>query len=180
LTPWSITLLAGLGAVLLGLLLLLPRLGTTFRIVSLLLIVLGAAAAGVGGGLHYTRDETHLLDIPVLLDPYPALATYLGMFLAGAMFLALGLLVSSLVRDQMVAGLIALALSLLFIVAGFWRPEQDGGQLYQVVYFFSVPLHFDRAFTRGVIDTRPVILYASTAVFCLFLTVRSLESRRWQ
>ena len=82
--------------------------------------------------------------------------------------------------DQMVAALIALALSLLLIVAGFWRPEQDGGPLYQLVYFFSVPLHFDRAFTRGVIDTRPLLLYASTALFCLFLTVRSLEAKRWR
>jgi hypothetical protein len=145
-----------------------------------LLIVLGGVAVGVGAWMHYRVDETHLLEIPVLFDPYPALATYLGLFLAGAMFLALGLLVSSLVRDQMVAALIALALSLLFIVAGFWRPEQDGGLVYQLVYFFSVPLHFDRNFTRGVIDTRPLVLYASTTMFCLFLTVRSLESRRWQ
>jgi ABC-type transport system involved in multi-copper enzyme maturation permease subunit len=179
-TVWSITLLAGLGVLLLGLVPLLPRLGTGGRLVSLGLIVLGIVAVGVGAGMHYTRDETHLVEIPVLIDPYPALATYLGLFLAGAMFLALGLLVSSLVRDQMVAALVALALGLLFIVAGFWRPEEDGGALYQLVYFFSVPLHFDHAFTRGIIDTRPVILYASTAVFCLFLTVRSLESRRWQ
>jgi hypothetical protein len=102
------------------------------------------------------------------------------MFLAGAMFLAVGLFVSSLVRDQLVAAVIALALGLVFIVAGFWRPENDGGLGYQLVYFFSVPLHFDRAFTRGVIDTRPVVLYGSLTVFCLFLTVRSLESRRWQ
>jgi ABC-type transport system involved in multi-copper enzyme maturation permease subunit len=179
-TPWSITMLGGLGAIVVGLLLLVPRLGTSWRVVSLALIVLGGAAAAVGGALHYTLDETHLIEIPVLLDPAPALTTYLGMFLAGAMFLALGLLISSRVRDQMVAALIALALSLVLIVAGFWRPEQDGGRLYQLVYFFSVPLHFDRAFSRGVIDTRPVILYASTTLFCLFLTVRSLESRRWQ
>jgi ABC-type transport system involved in multi-copper enzyme maturation permease subunit len=179
-TPWSITLLAGLGAILLGVLLLWPRLGTFWRLVSLMLIVAGAAATAVGAFMHYTRDTTHLLEIPVLIDPYPALVTYLGMFLAGAMFLALGLLISSRVRDQMVAALIALALGLLFIVAGFWRPEQDGGLLYQLVYFFSVPLHFDRAFTRGVIDTRPLVLYASITLFCLFLTVRSLESRRWQ
>jgi ABC-type transport system involved in multi-copper enzyme maturation permease subunit len=179
-TPWSILLLAGLGAALLGLLLLWPRLGTAWRIVSLALIILGGTAIAVGASLHYNRDQTHLLAIPVLIDPYPALVTYFGMFLAGAMFLAVGLLVSSRVRDQMVAAIIALALGLLFIVAGFWRPEQDGGTLYQLVYFFSVPLHFDRAFTRGVIDTRPVILYASTTLFCLFLTVRSLESRRWQ
>jgi ABC-type transport system involved in multi-copper enzyme maturation permease subunit len=179
-TPWSITLVSGLGATLLGLLLLWPRLGTSGRIFSLVLIVAGGAAAGVGGWMHYTRDETHLLEIPVLLDPSPVVVTYLGMFLAGAMFLALGMLISSRVRDQMVAALVALAVGLLFIVAGFTHPESDGGTLAQVVYFFSVPLHFDRSFTRGVIDTRPVILYASTTLFCLFMTVRSLESRRWQ
>jgi ABC-type transport system involved in multi-copper enzyme maturation permease subunit len=179
-TLWSILLLSGLGVLLVGLLLLLPRLGTTARVVSVVLILAGIGLAGVGSWKHYTVDTVHLLEIPVTLDPAPVLATYLGMFLAGAMFLSLGLLVSSLVRDQMVAALIALALGLLFIGAGFWRPEQDGSGLYQVVYFFSVPLHFERAFTRGIIDTRPLVLYASTTLFCLFLTVRSLESRRWQ
>jgi ABC-2 type transport system permease protein len=179
-TPYSLLLLGGLGAMLAGLVLLLPRLGTTWRLVSLGLIAAGATASVSGGWLHYHRDAVHLLEIPVSLDPAPALATYLGMFLAGAMFLALGLLVSSLVRDQMVAALLALALGLVFIGAGFWRPEQDGSLGYRLVYFFSVPLHFHETFTRGLIDTRPLVLYASTALFCLFLTVRSLESRRWQ
>jgi ABC-type transport system involved in multi-copper enzyme maturation permease subunit len=181
-TPYSVLFLAGLAAVLVGLVLLWPRLGTGARLVSAALLVGGALTAVAGGLLHYHRDAVHLVEIPIApgLDPYPVLATYLGMFLAGAMFLALGLLVSSLVQNQMVAALVALALGLPFIVAGFWRPEQDGTPLYQVLYFFSVPLHFDRAFTRGLVDTRPVILYASTALFCLFLTVRSLESRRWQ
>jgi ABC-type transport system involved in multi-copper enzyme maturation permease subunit len=178
-TPWSVLLLAGLASLLTGAVLLLPRLGTTGRLVSLGLVGVGALVTGLGAWLHYTRDAVHLVEIPVALDPYPVLATYLGMFLAGAMFLALGLLVSSLVRDQLVAAILSLALGLLFIVAGFWRPA-DGGTLYQAVYFFSVPLHFEHAFTRGVLDTRPVVLYASTALCCLFLTVRSLESRRWQ
>ena len=179
-TPFSVLMLAGLAALLVGLALLLPRVGTGWRLASLLLIVFGGLAAGAGGWLHYTRDPIRLLEIPVTLDPYPVLSTYLGMFLAGAMFLALGLLISSRVRDQLVSAIVALALGLLFIVAGFWRPEQDGGRFYQAVYFFSVPLHFDRAFTRGVIDTRPIVLYSSVTLFCLFLTVRSLESRRWQ
>src|SRR5262249_25376398 len=140
-----------------------PRLGTTGRLVSLA-IVLGGLGAAIGGAVwHYNRDAQPMLALPVMLDPYPAAVTYLGMFLAGAMFLALGLFISSLVRDQMVAALISLALGLVFIVAGFWRPEQDGGLLYRLVYFFSVPLHFERAFTHGVIDTRPVVLYVSTA-----------------
>jgi ABC-type transport system involved in multi-copper enzyme maturation permease subunit len=179
-TPYSQTLVAGLGVALLGAILLVPRLGTAGRLLSVALFLGGIAAAITGGVLHYTRDAQHLIEIPVHLDPYPVLSTYLGMFLAGAMFLALGLLVSSLVRDQMVSALVALTLGLVFIVAGFWRPEADGGPLYRLVYFFSVPLHFDRAFTRGVVDTRPVILYATTTILCLFLTVRSLEARRWQ
>ncbi len=179
-TMESIVFVAGLASVLLGLLFLLPQLGTTARLMSLLLIIGGGLAAGVGGWLHYHTEGPHLFEIPVLLDPYPVLWTYAGMFLAGTMFLAIGLLISSLVRNQMVAAILALAVGLIFIGSGFWRPELAGSNLYNVVYFFSVPLHFDRAFTRGLLDTRPLILYGSTALFCLFLTVRSLEARRWQ
>lgn len=115
------------------------------------------------------------------IDPWPVISSYLGLFLVGAMFLALGMFVSSLVRSQMVAALISLALSLLFIVAGFWRPEMDiGSTEYQILFFFTVPLHFADNFTRGRVDTRQLALYVSVALFCIFLTVRSLESRRWR
>jgi ABC-type transport system involved in multi-copper enzyme maturation permease subunit len=180
LTPYSLLFLAGLAEVLFGLLLLWFRLGTFWRFVSLLLLLFGTAAAVTGGLLHYHRDAVHVVEVPVTLDPYPVLATYLGLFLAGAMFLALGLLVSSLVRDQLVAALLALAFSLLFIVGAFWRPEVRSGPLYEALKYFSVPIHFEQGFTRGLVDTRPIVLYASLTLFCLFLTVRSLESRRWR
>lgn len=179
-TVTSIPFVAGLVSVLVGLLLLLPHLGTTPRLVSLALVLLGSVAGGVGGWMHYHADGPHLIEVPVQLDPYPVLWTYAGMFLAGAMFLAIGLLISSLVRNQMVAALLALSIGLLFIGGGFWRPELASSNLYNVVYFLSVPMHFDRAFARGVLDTRPLLLYGSVALFCLFLTVRSLEARRWQ
>jgi ABC-2 type transport system permease protein len=115
------------------------------------------------------------------IDPMPLASSYLGLFLAGAMFLALGLFVSSLVRSQMVAALLSLFLSLGFIVAGIWRPEMDtGSTLYRVLFFVSVPMHFSKDFSRGLLDTRHLVLYVSVAAFCLFLTVRSLESRRWR
>jgi ABC-2 type transport system permease protein len=115
------------------------------------------------------------------VDPWPFVSSYLGLALSGAMFLAIGLLVSSLVRSQLVAVLMAIFLSLLFIIAGFWRPDSDtGGPLYQLLFFFTVPLHFERNFSRGLVDTRQLVLYLSVTLFCLFLTVRSLESRRWR
>jgi ABC-2 type transport system permease protein len=115
------------------------------------------------------------------VDPMPVVSSYLGLVLAGAMFLALGLFISSLVRSQLVAALISLFLSLGFIVVGIWRPEMDTGSTwYRILFFFSVPLHFYRDFSRGLVDTRHLVLYVSVAVFCLFLTVRSLESRKWR
>jgi len=115
------------------------------------------------------------------IDPWPVATSYLGLFFAGAMFLAVGLFVSSLVRSQMVAALISLVISLVFVLAAFWRPEMDSSSLtYRLLYFVSVPLHFSRDFTRGLIDSRHLVLYVSVALFCLFMTVRSLESRRWR
>jgi hypothetical protein len=169
----------------LALLLALLRLGTTWRLIGLVLFAAGAAATGVGGWGHWRYDPEQLLNVTYGIDPMPVVSSYLGLALAGAMFLAVGLLVSSLVRSQMVAALVSLVLCLVFIVPGFWRPHMEAGSplyqvAYQVVSFFSVPWHFSRDFSRGLIDTRHLVLYASVALFCLFLTVRSLESRRWR
>ena len=181
-TPWSLLLLGGLGVLVLALLSALLRLGQGGRVVGLILFLLGVAGAVLGGVGHYRWDPApHLVDVTCGIDPWPVVSTYLGVALAGAMFLALGLLVSSLVRSQLVAFLVALALSLVFLVAGFWWPGlEPGDALYRVLFFFSVPLHFTQDFNRGLIDTRHVVLYGSVALLSLFLTVRSLEARRWQ
>ena len=134
-----------------------------------------------------------LLYLPVLLDwqwwtttcsgdPWAVASTYLGLALAGAMFLALGMFISSLVRSQLVAALIALFAGLVFI-GGSAVTSLDidtSGRAYEALRFFTVPIHFESNFTRGVVDTRNLVLYVTVALFCLFLTVRSLESRRWR
>ena len=177
----SVLFVGGIGAVFLAFLLAWLPGGTALRVVALALLLGGAVSAGYGGWQHYHVDEEWVVNVVSHIDPWPAVASYLGLFLAGAMFLALGLLVSSLVRNQMVAALIALAISLVFVAAAFWQPEWDTSSTrYRLLYFFSVPLHFSKDFSRGLIDTRHLVLYGSVAVFCLFLTVRSLERRRWQ
>jgi ABC-2 type transport system permease protein len=137
-----------------------------------------------------------LLYLPILLraqtaegrvDAMPVFSAILGLVLVGGMFLALGLFISSLVRSQLVAALVSLCVSLVFVVGAFWRVDVDldsAGILSRLWYhlsnYVSVPLHFNQDFSRGIVDTRHVILYLSVTLFCLFLTVRSLESRRWR
>ncbi len=113
------------------------------------------------------------------IDPASAACSYLGLVLAGMMFLAIGLFVSSLVKNQLVAAMIALAVCLVFVAVGEGLKYLDANSLAaKVVRFLSVPDHFRSDFTRGVIDTRPVVLYLSVTACCLYLTVRSLEARR--
>jgi ABC-2 type transport system permease protein len=117
--------------------------------------------------------------IRIGIDPAYAWVSYLGVFLTGMMFLAIGLFISSLVKNQLVAAMIALAVCLVFIVSGFALPYLDSNTvLAKLVRFVSVPEHFRRDFNRGVIDTRHIVLYLSVTLLCLFLTVRSLEVRR--
>ncbi|MFM7111604.1 MAG: ABC transporter permease, partial [Planctomycetota bacterium] len=78
-------------------------------------------------------------------DLAPVFTTYLGLFLAGAMFLAMGVCVSSMVRDQLVAAQASLALGVVFLAGSFAANAMDGGTGYQLAYYLSVPLHFDRA-----------------------------------
>jgi ABC-type transport system involved in multi-copper enzyme maturation permease subunit len=193
LTGFSITILAGLAAIVISLLLALPRVGTGMRIFNLILFVAGVAALSLGAvgtyrglhcdllGLDIPADTEQLIVMNAGIDPWPVLSSYLGLALAGAMFLAIGLLISSLVRSQMVAALISLVLCLVFIVGRFLWPDLDTGEWWgRTLGFFTVPRHFYRDFTRGVVDTRNIVLYVSVAIFCLFMTVRSLESRRWR
>src|SRR5262249_25898728 len=118
----------------------------------------------------FTEDK--LWTIQSGIDPWPVVTTYLGLMLAGAMFLSIGLFISSLVKSQMIAALISLFFLLFFIVGGIWRPDMDtSGTPYQVLYYLTVPWHFERSFGRGLIDTRNLILYSSVALLGLFLTV---------
>jgi ABC-type transport system involved in multi-copper enzyme maturation permease subunit len=180
-TLGSILLGGGLAAIVLAVLTLLLPFGTTWRIISLVLLFAGLVSTGLGVWRHCVFDPIQVFQVTAKIDPMPVLGAYLGLILAGAMFLALGILVSSLVRSQVVAALLTVTLSLVAIVAGLWPRDMDTGSSFaRVLYSFSVPLHISQDFGRGLIDTRHLVLYGSVTLFCLFLTVRSLESRRWR
>lgn len=174
-SPYAIMLVAGVVLVIVS------KVGFWFELngwLVILLGVLGVALAAVGGYYH-AGEEKHLIHITAGIDPRPVVTSYLGVVLAGAMFLALGLLVSSWVKSQLVAWMLSLLIGLGFVVPAMLRWQFDAGSAwYPLVYYVSVPEHFRRDFTRGMIDTRPLVLYVTVTLSCLFLTVRSLEARR--
>jgi ABC-2 type transport system permease protein len=108
----------------------------------------------------------------------PILTGYLGLLLTGAVFLAVGVLVSSMTENQIVAGFGTFGILLAFWIVG-WGAEFVGGTLRNVVQYLSIGDHLD-GFTRGLIDTKDLVYYLSGVGLALFLTLRSLESKRWK
>jgi ABC-2 type transport system permease protein len=105
-------------------------------------------------------------------------AGYLGVFLLGAVLLALGSFISSLTENQIVAGVITFVLFLLLWVLDMGVRGLSGAAG-EIVKYLSILQHYEE-FSQGVIDTSSVIFYLSGILLGLFLTLRSLDSMRWR
>ena len=108
----------------------------------------------------------------------PILTGYLGLVLTGATFLAVGVLISSLTENQIVAGFGTFGVLLGLWIIG-WGAEFAGGSVRAVLQYLSITEHMD-TFSRGLIDTKDLVYYLSAIALALFLTLRSLDSKRWR
>ena len=108
----------------------------------------------------------------------PIAAGYLGLLLMGGCFISLGLLISSLTKNQIVAGVLTFAVFLMLWVVN-WIGEQSGPVTREIVNYLSIVDHFDD-FARGIIDTKHLVYYLSFITFGLFLTAKSVDSERWR
>ena len=108
----------------------------------------------------------------------PLATGYLGLLLMGAMFLAIGVFASSLTENQIVAAVITFGILLMFWVIG-WSADSVGAGWGPILQHLSIVEHND-SFAKGVIATKDVIYYVNLTLLSLFLTLRSLESRRWK
>ena len=108
----------------------------------------------------------------------PILTGYLGMILMGGCFLSLGLFISSLSKNQIVAGVATFAVFLMLWVIN-WIGTFMGPTTQAVLAHLSITDHFDD-FSRGIIDTKHLIYYVSFISFGLFLTMKSVDSERWR
>ncbi|HMB33050.1 MAG TPA: ABC transporter permease subunit [Methylomirabilota bacterium] len=106
------------------------------------------------------------------------LTGYLGLLLIGGAFLAVGLFISSTTENQIVAGFGTFGVLLALWLLG-WFADSAQGALRTVVQQMAIIEHMD-SFAKGVIDTKDLVYYLTVIAFALFLTLRSLESKRWR
>jgi len=111
-------------------------------------------------------------------DLKPVLVAYLGLLLQGATLLAIGALISTMTRNQIIAGIATFFASLLLWLLS-WSTAFDSSWLPQLLNYMSIVTHFEN-FGKGVLDSKDVVFYLSFIFFGLFLTSRSMESLRWR
>ena len=104
----------------------------------------------------------------------PLLADVLGFFLFGGALLSLGMWISTLTKNQIIAGVVAFALFLLLYVFD-WVNSYSSSDAGRVMSYMALTTHFDN-FAKGVIDSSDVVYYLSVIVMGIFLTARSVEA----
>jgi ABC-2 type transport system permease protein len=112
-------------------------------------------------------------------DMGPIWTSYLGLLFLGGSGIAIGIFVSSLTNNQIIAGVVSGG-----ILFGLWYMGTIANQSYmpkaigQVLSYFSLQYHFNN-FSIGIIDTKDVVYYISIISLFLYSAVRSLETGRW-
>jgi ABC-2 type transport system permease protein len=130
-------------------------------------VMLGVTLIHVGLLFIYGRPEWK-----------PIVTVYLGLFLLGGCFISVGLFISSLTKNQIVAGMVTFAV-FLFLWVITWIGGFSGPTIDSLTQYLSIIDHYDD-FGKGVIDTTHLIYYVSFITFGLFLTAKSVDMERWR
>jgi ABC-2 type transport system permease protein len=111
-------------------------------------------------------------------DPGTLLSGYLGLLLMGAAFMALGIFISSLTENQIIAAAVSFGSALLFWVLS-WSSTLSGEKVGAVLKQLSILEHLE-SFNKGILALSDLSFFVLFIAFFLFLTLRSLETHRWR
>jgi ABC-2 type transport system permease protein len=111
-------------------------------------------------------------------DWKPLAIGYLGLLLQAGGLLAIGTFISSLTRNQIIAGAVTFGVCLMLWVLG-WVSQYENTTWAQVLSYMSIITHFE-SFGKGVIESKDAIFDATVIFLGLFFTARSMESLRWR
>lgn len=136
---------------------------------GLALVLLMVALSGLFGVLVTIYGNPEL---PMML------AGYFGLALMAVTFLALGTLISSF-TDNVVIAYVGTLFALLVLYTVGWLGETVQGTAGSLIRYASITDHFQEL-TKGIIDTKDLVYFATLLVVGIFLTQRSVESVRWR
>lgn len=111
------------------------------------------------------------------IDNGPVIGGYIGLLLMAGVYISVGVLASSITDNQIIAFILGFLFVFFFFILDkilFYVPEFLAG----ILQYLSVDYHFSNI-ARGVIDSRDIIYFLTLLGFMLYLSVVSLERRKW-
>lgn len=144
-------------------------------------LVIGKFLAGMvllSIALLGTVPIAYSVDLLGPLDWGTVLGGYLGLLSVGGVYLALGLVVSAMTKNQIVAFIVSVLASFVLLVIGEPIMTMVLPTAYaQIVQNFGVSFHFG-SMSRGVLDSRDILYFVSIIGFCLWMNCQMVKGRR--
>lgn len=122
---------------------------------------------------------------PLVVQRYTAVdwgplgSSYLGVLGIGCLVLSIGIFGSSCAKNQIVAAVITFGLLMMLFILPFTGSVLQSQWLIDALKYLNLPDHMDEL-TKGIVDSRRLVYYASMTAFFLFLTTRALEAKKWR
>jgi ABC-2 type transport system permease protein len=109
----------------------------------------------------------------------PILTAYLGLLLYGLSIVAIGLFISTLTENQIIAAVISFGTVMVLWLVDVVANNMDSPAGKGLLSYLSILGHLED-FMKGVLSTSHIIFYLSLMLVGLFLTYRSIDSLRWR
>ena len=149
--------------------------------VSLLSIVMGkflAAYAIFAIGVAVMPVYGFVMSTFATVSWLPIWGNTVGLLLLGGIFVSIGLFISSLTENQMIAAIGGFFINLMILLMNTLKSALPNGVLQDVLSSISVYSRYSEI-TSGIFSLSSLIFFVSVIFIFLFLTVRVLEKRRW-
>jgi len=129
--------------------------------------------------LIYFLSVSRLGAPPGNIDTGATWGSYFGLLFLAGIYTAIGIFISSITENQIIAFIFTLLISFIFYIGFDYIASLDiFGSLANVIVKFGINEHY-RSVSRGVIDTRDILYYLSVIFIFLLLTKIVLQSRNW-
>jgi ABC-2 type transport system permease protein len=112
------------------------------------------------------------------LDRGTLIASYLGVLVVGAGYIAIGTMTSALTTSQLTAAVLSAMAVIFLFMLGIGEFVADSGPVHDVCSYVSVWAQMND-FSQGIVDSRRLVFDATLVAVPLFITARAVDSWRW-
>lgn len=129
--------------------------------------------------LIYVALVAWLSDAAAAVAWGPVVSGYLGTLLVGASFISVGLLCSTLTKKQVIAAVLCFTLLTMFLLVGALEMFVSHPLLMAIIAHINL-FSMMEDFSRGIVDSRHLVLHLCVVVFCLWAACKTLEVHKWR